>query len=128
MNHEEIKTYCLSKPPAVETYPFGDWPICFKVNGKIFAQLYPDKITLKCTAFSGQAFRDAYPGIIVRGYHCPPVQQPYWNTIDLTRFPTEELPYMIDHAYDTVLAGFSKKIRQEITGAVDPALETANDK
>lgn len=114
MMHEEIRAHCLSKPKAYEDHPFGDWPICYKVNGKIFAQLYEDKITLKCTAFQGQMFRQAYPDIVVRGYHCPPVQQPYWNTIDLARFPHEELPHMIDLAYDAVIAGFSKKVQQEI--------------
>lgn len=112
MDPDDIKTYCLAKPGAVETYPFGEWPICYKVCGKIFAQLYPDKITLKCTAFAGQAFRQAYPGVVVRGYHCPPVQQPYWNTIDLARFPPAELPMMIDHAYETVVAAVPKKLRQ----------------
>ena len=53
MDSYEIKTYCLSKPKTAETYPFGDVPICYKVNGMIFAQLCPEKITLKCTAFSG---------------------------------------------------------------------------
>lgn len=114
MDFLEIRSYCLTKPKAYADNPFGDWPICFKVNRKIFAQLYPDKITLKCTAFSGQAFRDAYPGIVVRGYHCPPVQQPYWNTIDLSLFPGEELPMMIDHAYETVISGFSKKVQKEL--------------
>ena len=114
MELEQIKSYCLAKPQAVETYPFGDWPICIKVHGKIFAQLYRDKITLKCTAFSGQAFRDAYPDVVVRGYHCPPVQQPYWNTIDLAQFPHEELTMMIDHAYDTVVSSFSKKVQRQI--------------
>lgn len=117
MMHEEIRAYCLSKPKAVETYPFGEWPICYKVNGKIFAQLYEDKITLKCTAFQGQLFRQAYPDIVVRGYHCPPVQQPYWNTIDLSRFPDEELPHMIDLAYEAVIACFSKQVQKEILDA-----------
>ena len=114
MEQLEISAYCLSKPKAVETHPFGDIPICYKVNGKIFAQLYPDKITLKCTAFSGQMFRQTWPGIVVRGYHCPPVQQPYWNTVDLARFPTEHLPMTIDHAYETVVASFPKKIQKLI--------------
>ena len=114
MSTEEIKTYCLSKPKSVEAYPFGDWPICIKVDGKIFAQIYLDKITLKCTAFSGQMFRDAYPGVVVRGYHCPPVQQPYWNTVDLAQFPPEELPMMIDHAYETVVSSMPKKVKCEI--------------
>lgn len=114
MDTEEIKTYCLSKGGAYEDHPFGAWPICIKVRGKIFAQLYPDKITLKCTAFSGQMFRDAWPGIVVRGYHCPPVQQPYWNTIDLSRFPQNEIPYMIDHAYDTVVVKLSKNVQKDL--------------
>ena len=114
MNISEIQTNCLAKPCAEETYPFGEWPICYKVKGKIFAQVYPDKVTLKCTAFSGEAFRAAWPGIVVRGYHCPPVQQPYWNTIDLTRFPMEEMPMMIDHAYETVVASLPKKVQREI--------------
>ena len=111
---QEITALCLSKPGAYEDRPFGDVPICYKLRGKIFAQLYPDRITLKCTAFSGQMFRQAYPGIVVRGYHCPPVQQPYWNTIDLERFPAEELPMMIDHAYETVISGLSKKAQKEL--------------
>ena len=114
MTVSEIKAYCLAKTGAYEARPFGDWPICVKVAGKIFAQIYPDKITLKCTAFSGQAFRNAWPGAVVRGYHCPPVQQPYWNTIYLDLFPTEEMPMMIDHAYETVVSGLRKRIRQEI--------------
>lgn len=46
---------------------------------------------------------------VVRGYHCPPVQQPYWNTVYLNDFPDEELLNMIDMAYDTVFSKFSKK-------------------
>lgn len=114
MDLERIKAYCLAKPGVYRDLPFGEVPVCYKVNKKIFAQLYPDKITLKCTAFSAEAFRQANPGVVVRGYHCPPVQQPYWNTICLSRFPKDQLPMMIDHAYETVISGFSKKVQQEI--------------
>lgn len=110
----DIARYCLQKPGACKTHPFGDWPVCYKVGGKIFAQLYPDKLTLKCTRFAGEMFRQQYPGIVVRGYHCPPVQQPYWNTIDLAAFPEEELPYMIDLSYETVIASLPKKLRQQL--------------
>lgn len=116
MNHHDICQHCLSKPGAYEDRPFGELPICYKVSGKIFAQVYPNMITLKCTAFAGQLFRQTYPDVVVRGYHCPPVQQPYWNTIYLEHFPSEELPYMIDLAYDTVVSGLSKKIQAEIRG------------
>ena len=114
MNTAEILSYCLTKPKSYEDHPFGEYPICIKVNRKIFAQIYPDKLTLKCTRFQGELFRQSYPGVVLRGYHCPPVQQPYWNTIDLSRFPKEELPYMIDLAYETVLLGFSKRTQREI--------------
>ena len=113
MDQAAIMEYCLSKPGSCEALPFGPWPICYKVGGKIFAQLYEDKLTLKCTAFQGQLFRQAYPGVVVRGYHCPPVQQPYWNTIDLARFPHHELPHMIDLAYEAVIQSFSKAKQQE---------------
>lgn len=116
MTFEEIGAYCLGKPMAYRDQPFGEYPVCYKVHGKIFAQVYPDKITLKCTRFQGELFRQAYPGVVVRGYHCPPVQQPYWNTIDLARFPPEELPGMIDLAFEAVLSGFSRKIQAQITG------------
>lgn len=118
MKLEDIKKYCMGKWKAYEDRPFGEIPICYKLNQKIFAQIYPEqedyKITLKCTRESGEFYRRAYPGVIVRGYHCPPVQQPYWNTIYLDDFPDEELLNMIDHAYDTVLHSFSKKIQQQI--------------
>lgn len=55
-----------------------------------------------------------YPQKVVRGYHCPPVQQPYWNTVHLNDFPDVELLNMIDHAYETVLHSFSKKVQKQI--------------
>ena len=118
MRLENIKAYCLNKWQAYEDHPFGDIPICYKLNRKIFAQIYPDqkdfKITLKCTEDAGQFYRQVYPGVVVRGYHCPPVQQPYWNTVYLDSFPDEELLNMIDHAYATVLHSFSKKVQKQI--------------
>ena len=115
---EQIKEYCLTKHKAYEDHPFGDIPICYKLNKKVFAQIYPNqwdyKITLKCAADAGQFYRMVYPDKVVRGYHCPPVQQPYWNTVYLDDFPDDELLNMIDHAYDTVLKSFSKKVQREI--------------
>lgn len=72
------------------------------------------KITLKCTVDAGQFYRMVYPGKVVRGYHCPTVQQPYWNTIYLDDFPDEELLNMIDHSYETVWNSFSKKVQKQI--------------
>ncbi len=104
MTAEDIKQYCMSKHAAYETRPFGDVPICYKDY----------KITLKCAADVADFYRMIYPGKVVRGYHCPPVQQPYWNTIYPADFPENELYHMIDFAYDTVLNSFSKKVQKEI--------------
>ena len=116
MNIEQIKDYCLKKHNAYEDYPFGDIPICYKLGGKIFAQIYLDgKITLKCTREDGEFYRMIYPEKVVRGYHCPPVQQPYWNTVYYAELPDDEVMTMIDRAYDTVLKGFSKKRQRELS-------------
>lgn len=118
MELKEIREYCLNQHMAEEAYPFGDIPICYKLNNKIFAQLYPYpedfKITLKCTSDMGQFYRMVYPGKVVRGYHCPAVQQPYWNTVYIYDFPDEELLNMIDHAYEVVFQSFSKKVQKQI--------------
>ena len=37
---EDIKKYCLSKHKIYEDCPFGDVPICYKLNRKVFAQIY----------------------------------------------------------------------------------------
>lgn len=118
MDVKDLKDYCGSKYKSYIDYPFGEVPICFKLNEKFFAQIYPYpndyKITLKCEPMTGDFYRQIYPNIVVRGYHCPPVQQPFWNTIYIDRISKEELFNMIDHAYDYVLKSFSKKKQQEI--------------
>lgn len=85
----EIIEYCQKKSKAYIDYPFGDIPICFKVNKKIFAEIYPlendYKITLKR------------------------------NTIYINKTVSDEIIYeMIDHSYDEVIKSFSKKVQKQI--------------
>ena len=65
MEISEIKRYCISKAKAEETFPFGAVPICYRLEGKIFAQLYSNaldfKITLKCTFEPGEMYRSLFP-------------------------------------------------------------------
>lgn len=118
MEAEELVKYCLSKKEAYLDYPFGDIPICVKVRNKIFAEIYPQpdnyKITLKCEPMLADFYRMQYPGVVVRGYHCPPVQQQYRNTVYADRIAEEELLNMIDHSYEQVILSFPKKVRQEL--------------
>lgn len=116
---KEIEEYCLSRSGAYETRPFGKYPICYRIMGKIFAQFNPEerfyKITLKCDPEKAAVYRQLYPGIVVRGYHCPPVQQPYWNTVDLDAFSNKEMVFqMIDEAYDAVIGKFSRKAKMHL--------------
>lgn len=115
-----LHDYCMAKPCAYETRPFGEYPICYRVAGKIFAQFTPSeswfKLTLKTTPEAAEVYRRLYPGIVVRGYHCPPVQQPYWNTLDLLQLNQDVVLDMIDEAYDTLIASLPKKVQRSLTG------------
>lgn len=117
---KSIKDYCLKKYGAVETHPFGDIPICYKVAGKIFAELYPlkenYKITLKCEPGLADFYRQQYKDIVVRGYHCPPMQQPYNNTIYIEKIDEDVLLNMIDHSYERVLSKLTQKDYKELLG------------
>ncbi len=115
---EELIQYCCKKKKAYIDYPFGKEPICIKVNKKIFAEIYPQdnnyKITLKYEPVLAEFFRSQYPNVVVRGYHCPPVQQPYRNTVWVNKIDDGVLYSMIDHSYDQVIKSFSKKAQDEI--------------
>ena len=124
MSREEqitkIHNYCMEKPCAYESRPFGEQPICYRVGGRIFAQFVtkPDwyKMTLKTNPEAALFYREMFPGKVVRGYHCPPVQQPYWNTIELTDFPEEMLLQMIDEAYAQAVKGLTRKQQNKLPG------------
>lgn len=52
---------------------------------------------------------------VIRGYHCPPVQAIYRNTIYINKTVSDEIIYeMIDHSYDEVIKSFSKKVQKQI--------------
>ena len=120
MTHQQILDYCLTKPGAYIDHPFGPDSTIVKVKapsqsaGRIFAQLFTlrddPKATFNCDRMTGEFYRDIYPGAVVRGWHCPPIQQPYFNTVDLDgRVPDEEILNMIDHSYTTVTAKLPKQ-------------------
>ena len=104
---EQLTAYCLGKDFSYVDYPFGPNPACIKVKGKIFAEIYGEakdyKITLKCDPILADVYRHQYPGVVVRGYHCPPSQQPHRNTIWVEKMEGRLLCHMIDHSYDLVV-------------------------
>ena len=52
---------------------------------------------------------------MTRGYHCPSVQQPYFNTVRLDGdVPGEEILRMIDGSYRYVVGKLAKKVQREL--------------
>jgi predicted DNA-binding protein (MmcQ/YjbR family) len=74
MINEQITDYCLSKPGGYEDFPFGEIPVCYKVCGRLFLQLYPlpddHKITVSCEPMLADFYRSQYSGVVTAGYHC----------------------------------------------------------
>ncbi|WMJ23159.1 MmcQ/YjbR family DNA-binding protein [Paludicola sp. MB14-C6] len=125
MTPQQIIDYCLAKRGAYIDYPFGPDVVAIKVgktserSGRIFAQIFKlkgiDTVTLNCDMMTGQFYRDLLPNIVVRGYHCPAVQQPYFNTFPLTDDVTDELIIeMIEHSYQTVVNKLPKYVQKSL--------------
>lgn len=119
MTSEQLIEFCLQKNGAYIDHPFGPDSTIIKVEKRIFAQFFQlkgeDKITLNCDMMTGQFYRQLYPGTVVRGYHCPPVQQPYFNTFPINCEIPEEMIYeMIEHSYRTVVGKLPKYVQKKL--------------
>ena len=74
-----------------------------------------ESVTLNCEKMQGDFYRQLFPGVVVRGYHCPPVQQPYFNTLPLDGLVPDEVPReMIDYRYATVVGKLPKYIQKKL--------------
>lgn len=109
MNAEDVREYCLNKNQVMESFPFGESTLVFKVAGKIFALLnleYPLSINLKCNPEKAIELRAHHPEI-TPGYH---MNKKHWNTVDLESFFEENLlKSLIDHSYDLIVEDLPKK-------------------
>lgn len=119
MNHQKLLDYCLTKKGAYKDSPFGEGSICIKVKKKIFAQLFylngNAMFTFNGDAMTGDYYRREYPDYVKRGYHCPPVQQPYFNTVNLEGdIADEEILHMVDSSYKYVVGKLTKKLQKEL--------------
>lgn len=102
MNVETLRNYCLSKKNAVESFPFGDDTLVFKINGKIFALANLDgdpTVNLKCDPALALELREEHP-CVIPGYH---MNKRHWNTIILDGSVPDSLIFgWIDHSYELV--------------------------
>ena len=118
MKTEEIINYCLKKNGAYIDHPFGP-ESTIKVEKKIFAQFFTlkeiESVTFNCDAMTGEFYRSLFRGVVVRGYHCPPVQQPYFNTLPINgEVPDELILEMADHSYKTVMGKLPKYVQKRL--------------
>ncbi len=119
MTNSEITQYCLQRPGAYEDFPFGEIPVCYKVCGRLFLQLYPlesnHKITVACEPMLAELYRAQYPNSVVPGYHCPRQLQPYMNTVYLNRDVNDAAVLsMIDHSYNRVVGKLTRGEREKL--------------
>ncbi|MDH5185043.1 MAG: MmcQ/YjbR family DNA-binding protein [Gammaproteobacteria bacterium] len=115
MDAEAAKTYLLSKPEAIEDYPFGPEVSVFKVRDKMFASLaYSNKqarIILKCDPEQALILRYVFAAVIP-GYH---MNKQHWNTVILDgSIAADEIQAMIDHSYGLVVKGMEKSVRTSL--------------
>jgi predicted DNA-binding protein (MmcQ/YjbR family) len=112
MNIEDLRAYCLRKPGAEESFPFGVETLVFKVCGKIFlltGLLDSNQFNVKCDPERAVELRERYEEVRP-GYH---MNKRHWNTVRMDgRLKVREIHEMIDHSYEIVTAALPKKIRE----------------
>lgn len=118
MNIEEFREYCLSKKAVSEDTPFGPDTLVFKVLTKVFTLTSIDnpefRINLKCEPNYAIELRELHD-YILPGYHMNKV---HWNTIIMGKVGEKLVKSLIDHSYEQVMKGFSKKEKAEYDSAI----------
>jgi len=115
MNIEQFRNYCLAKKYVTESFPFDEVALVFKVANKMFALTslnhQPQTANLKCDPERAIQLREEYSDI-VEGYH---MSKKHWNTITIEGdLPNKLIEELIDHSYNLVVKGLTKKLQKEL--------------
>ena len=120
MTIDFIRDHCLLKKAVTEEFPFDEHTLVFKVLGKMFLMAPLKKweageasITLKCDPDYTLELRETYESI----YAGPYVSNKHWNTLALFKNELEPpfVKELIDHSYDMVVKGMTKKMRESLS-------------
>jgi len=120
MSIDQIRDYCLNKPHTEETFPFDQDTLVFKVGGKMFALAPLSKweaglasLNLKATPDYSLKLREEYQSI-EPGFH---MSKKHWNTLYIYKgeLKAKLIMELIDHSYNMVIKGMTKKRRQELS-------------
>lgn len=120
MNIEDFRNYCIKKKAVSEHFPFDQDTLVFKVLGKMFALASLTKwesgegfINLKCDPEYAQELRADYDSV-QPGYH---MHKQQWNSVYIHtgELTTKLISELIDHSYDMVIKGMTKKMRASLS-------------
>lgn len=116
MDCRTLIDYCLSKPGAIETYPFGPRTTVIKVGGRMFAFFGGEGdggwINLKCDPDTAVILRTQY-NCVVPGYH---MDKDHWNTVMISGSLTnDEFLMMVDMSYDLVVEGLPNSAKKKLS-------------
>ena len=106
MNIESLREYCLSKPGAEETLPFGPDTLVYKVNGKAFLLTGLDneelQFNVKCNPEKAFELREEF-SCVLPGWH---MNKKHWNTVVVDGSVSDkQLKEWIDHSYELAATG-----------------------
>lgn len=116
MDIVSFREYCLSLPEVVETLPFDDDTLVYKVSGRMFAMISlraPDHFAVKCHPDRAIMLRDRYPEI-TPGFH---LNKRHWNDVSIVgELADSHLRAEIRHSYFAVVRNnvTPRQRRQEI--------------
>ena len=119
MNIEQLREYCLNKKGVTDGFPFDQDTLVFKVSGKMFA-LFPlekwekgeGSVNLKCDPEYSEELRAEYESITA-GWH---MSKKHWNSVYIYKgeLQPQFILELIDHSYDMVVKGMTKKMRESL--------------
>ncbi len=119
MTIDQFRDYCLSKKATTEHFPFDNDVLVFKVLNKMFALASLKKweggdgyMNLKCDPEYALELRESYESI-QPGYH---MHKQQWNSVYIHRGELHHkfILELIDHSYDMIVKGMTKKMRESL--------------
>lgn len=119
MHIEQLRDFCIAKKGVTEHFPFDEVTLVFKVMDKMFALSSLDKwekgeesINLKCDPEKALELREEFEGINP-GWH---MNKRLWNTITINNADVSDnlVRELINHSYDLVVKGLTKKVQNEL--------------
>lgn len=119
MHIDQVRDFCMEKKGVTEHFPFDDVTLVFKVMNKMFAltglnswEEGNPKINLKCDPERALELRGEFDGINA-GWH---MNKRLWNTVTINSADVADALVfeLINHSYDLVVKGLTKKAQKEL--------------